>query len=117
MGEGRTMLAGSPTAARSHDGGPVTWEALSLLCDESRCSGDPVTKSPTSACLRVHATLGQEQASAEEVGHARGTTEADDRRRTGSRRAAYERRRRGTAGTGPVRAKAARVETNFRREP
>ena len=96
-------------------GGPATWEALSSPRENTGATETRRSISDETA-FRMHAALGQEQASGDEVGRTRGTTEAaaegeqgvgglhksDD---VGERKA-----------PGPGRAKAARAETNFRRE-
>ena len=67
---------------------------------------------------RVHAMPGKEQALGDEVEHRRGTTEAaiDGDQGVGGLRKSNDAGER-TKAPGPGRAKAARAETSFRREP
>src|SRR5262249_32544647 len=91
----------------------------SPFLDPSRSGGEPVTRLRRTTRWRAHvlsATWHRTSARIE-VGHWQGEPEPWPTE-AGSRRAAYERGRRGTGVTpGPGRAQAARVDVSFRRAP
>ena len=111
--------AGCSTMARTKRTAPVTWEALASPrhIPVSRRAGDPSPTHDTLAGARVVGPLRQRTSARIEVGHRQGEPEPWPMG-AGSRRAAYERWTSGNGvAPGPGRAKAARVDVNFRREP
>ena len=74
--------------------GPGTWEALPLL-HEGQPEYGSRRPNPTEARQLAHATPGEEEAQAVKEGPSKGNR-SEGRRNAGSRRATYERRRRGT---------------------
>ena len=97
-------------------GGPVTWETRISPREQSRMRR-PGDRSPTRPRYRMHVELGEEQASGDEVGRWRGTTEVaiDGDQGVGGLHTSDDAGER-TMALGPGRAKAVRAETNFRRE-
>ena len=112
--------AGSSTTARAKRTAQQPGRPL-LFPEEVRSHGDPVNPLRRAACPRAHALPAP--SGAQKKRPRRGRPKARDdrsrgRREQGSRRAAYELRRRGTGmASGPGRAKAARVDVSSRRDP
>ena len=97
--------AGPPTPSPHEKDGPVPWEALATprRSPVRRSAGNPSPTHNTSSGTRVVAPRGHRTRVRSEVGHRPGEPERWPTR-AGSRRAAYERCRRGTAShAGPGR--------------
>ena len=112
VGEERPVSGGVFDHGTYEEDGPGTWEALASprLIPVLRRAGDPSPTHDTLGERTCRRPQGTEQALRIEVGHRQGEPEPWPTE-AGSRRAAYERGRRGTGGTpGPGRAKAARVD-------
>ena len=115
-GEETTTPRGVEDHGTFEEGGPATWE---VLISPRESTGDAESRRSVSDehAFRMHAALGEEQASVAEVDHARGMTTArvDEDQEVGGPHTSDDAGER--LAPGPRRAKAARADTNFRREP
>ena len=114
-GRGGVSPGGVDDYGTSEEGSPVTWEAPA---GPRVLAGRRGARAKASDAPGVHGrTPGRLRTSARTRGRSGQGKPEPWPMPQGSRRAAYERRRRGTGRhPGPGRAKAARVVTNFRRE-
>ena len=115
MGEGRIAPGGVFDHGTQEEDGPGTWEALAFL-DTIRSHGESGDPSPTPIALADRAWGGKEKRSHRGRPQARETgATADGARESEGCKVAW------TSGNGvapgPGRAKAARADVSFRREP
>jgi hypothetical protein len=115
MGEGRVAPGGVFDHGTQEEDGPGTWEALAFL-DIIRTHGESGDPSPTPFAQADRAPGGEEERSHRGRPQARGTGAAADGARE-SEGCKVARTPGNGVAPGPGRAKAARADASFRREP